>query len=87
MSVTTVSIAAALATGVLVGYCLIWLRARYGETERTYLMYAVPMLGAFAAFACVDLQRRSVLNLTGFYLIALLFTPPVIAWLMKNRKH
>jgi F0F1-type ATP synthase assembly protein I len=87
MSVTTVSIAAVLATGVLVGFCLVWLRARYGETERTYLIYAVPMLGACAAFTYVDFQRRSVLNLTGFYLIALAFTPPVVARLMKNRKR
>ncbi len=83
---TPVLIAAAITLGILVGFSLVRLRARYGETERTYLIYGVPALGVTVAVALVDIHRRSMLNLTSFYLIALFSTPIIIKRLMKNRK-
>jgi hypothetical protein len=76
----------AIGAGILVGWFLVWLKARHGETERVYLIYAVPALLAMAVITLVDVYRRSVLTLTSFYVIALFSTPPLIKRLAKKRK-
>jgi hypothetical protein len=70
-----ISMAVAVGLAVLAGTFLAWLRARYGPTERTYVIYGVPALLGGVAIFLMDRYRHYQFNVLGIYIIVLLLTP------------
>ncbi len=81
-----ISIAVAVGLAVLAGTFLAWLLARYGPTERTYVIYGVPALLGAAVIFLMDRYRHYQFNLLGIYLLVLLLTPRFVKFKPTNPK-
>jgi uncharacterized membrane protein len=75
MAEIIISVALAIALGILAGLFFVWLRSRYGLTERTYSIHGVVGLAGMAVVFLIDRHRNYQFNVSGIYLIVLLLMP------------